>query len=514
MPAPLTPGLRACEEAAEARRRGGPAAPRVQPAGTERPAFFRRQSSLFFTGNPNAEPDSLLALLATAFASGTIGALATAALFAAWIKRMRPPTLHYSPTPENEALLRDIPMLLRTYVPNILAWNAHTAGFFGYVKLPKRASRVRQEVVTLPDGGTVALSWSSEPLDGQRVIICFPGINNPSDMGYIMHLSDLLHRQGLGHVAAVDWRGLGGQELRSVTGTPKPYSAAAFGDVGSILTHLRARLPSSPIIGVGWSMGGGMLLRHMGEAGEACELAGAMAVSPLVDLAKNYEHMGSKLINSMYLPIIMGPLLAYLFRHRDALAQGPRACSFWHDVLPALGKHQGLDDCVYGPTWGLAGKEEYWEVSSARPWLGAIRRPTLIVHSEDDPICPVSAMPLDVMAANPFLFTAVTRHGGHMGYTAGLSPLEHTWTDRLLVHFLHHLETRAAEAAHAFAKQEHSTDEDPPHGASSARPRTSAAVAGKDSDTVGAAAPGRSVSTLSAMRAAPPLPVFSVPSRL
>ena len=179
-------------------------------------------------------------------------------------------------------------------------------------------------------------------------------------------------------------------------------------------------------------------------------------------------------------------------------------------MLPALGKHQGLDDCVYGPTWGLAGKEEYWEVSSAKPWLGAIRRPTLIVHSEDDPICPVSAMPLDVMAANPFLFTAVTRHGGHMGYTAGLSPLEHTWTDRLLVHFLRHLETRSAEAAHAFAKQEHSPDEDPPHGASSARPRASAAVAG----TVGVAAPGRSASGSAALLAAPPLPVFSVPSRL
>ena len=183
-------------------------------------------------------------------------------------------------------------------------------------------------------------------------------------------------------------------------------------------------------------------------------------------------------------------------------------------MLPALGKHQGLDDCVYGPTWGLAGKEEYWEVSSAKPWLGAIRRPTLIVHSEDDPICPVSAMPLDVMAANPFLFTAVTRHGGHMGYTAGLSPLEHTWTDRLLVHFLRHLETRSAEAAHAFAKQEHSPDEDPPHGASSARPRASAAVAGIDSDTVGVAAPGRSASGSAALLAAPPLPVFSVPSRL
>ena len=61
-----------------------------------------------------------------------------------------------------------------------------------------------------------------------------------------------------------------------------------------------------------------------------------------------------------------------------------------------------------------------------------------MVASEDDPIVPIASLPLDAMAANPLIVTAVTRHGGHMGYTAGLSPLRHSWVDRILVHYVRH----------------------------------------------------------------------------
>lgn len=94
---------------------------------------------------------------------------------------------------------------------------------------------------------------------------------------------------------------------------------------------------------------------------------------------------------------------------------------------------------LYGPLWGLDGKEAYWDACDAGAVLEGVRRTTLIVHSEDDPICPVGSLPLKKITANPHLLCAVTRHGGHMGYTAGLSPLKETWTDRLLVHFLKHL---------------------------------------------------------------------------
>ena len=67
-----------------------------------------------------------------------------------------------------------------------------------------------------------------------------------------------------------------------------------------------------------------------------------------------------------------------------------------------------------------------------------MRRPLLLVASEDDPIVPIASLPLDAMEANPLIVTAVTRHGGHMGYTAGLSPLRHSWVDRILVHYVRH----------------------------------------------------------------------------
>ena len=300
-------------------------------------------------------------------ASSIVTVITTASLFVAWVQRMRPPSLHYTPTEANDALVRNMPLLLRTYVPNLLSWNAHLAGFFGYVKLPgPRPTSASREMITMPDGGTVTLTWSSEAIDGRRVILLFPGINNDASMPYVRHLMKMLDNEGLGHVAAVDWRGLGGQSLRSVTGTPRPYCAVSSPDVGSILTHLRMRLPHSPLFAIGWSMGGGMLLRHMGEAGEACMLSGAMAVSPLIDILAGYKHMEHG-VRAAYVPVIIAPLLAYLFKHRRELAQGPTPMDFWrHAVLGAF-THGGLDDRVYGPLWGLRGKEEYWCQTQMEP---------------------------------------------------------------------------------------------------------------------------------------------------
>ena len=413
------------------------------------PLFFRRLSTLL--RSPDADdqqppPNTLGALLTVALSSAALSAFTTSALFLAWVRRFRPPKLHYDPTPENEAIVRHLPLLHRTYVPNMLAWNAHLAGIFGYLKLPGRPLKNR-ELITLPDGGTVALSWQNDPPredDGQRVVILFPGINNDSRMPYIRHLSNLLEREGLGHICAVDWRGLGGQELRSVSGTPKPYCAACNADIGFVLAHLRARLPRTPFFGVGWSMGGCLMLRHMGEAADECLLSGAMAVSPLLDIEKGYTNFARTLLGKYgYVPVIMAPLVAYLWRHRHALSQGERPIHFARDVLlRALRQESGLDDCIYGPAWGVGGKEGYWEHSSAGRVISSVCRPTLIIHSEDDPICPLEAMPLAEMTANAHIITALTRHGGHMGYTAGLSPLTHTWTDRLLVHYLRHFDNR------------------------------------------------------------------------
>ena len=116
--------------------------------------------------------------IGTAFACCASAAAATAATaltFAAWVRRAAPPALHYADTPENRQLIADMPIVLRHYIPNLLSWNKHLAGVFGYLKLPTRRRPHSTERVTMPDGGTVSLSWNAEPPDdGTLVVLLLP----------------------------------------------------------------------------------------------------------------------------------------------------------------------------------------------------------------------------------------------------------------------------------------------------------------------------------------------------
>eukprot|EP00967_Tisochrysis_lutea_P140721 scaffold257566_cov35-Tisochrysis_lutea.AAC.2 len=150
-------------------------------------------------------------------------------------------------------------------------------------------------------------------------------------MPYIQHLMTLVLNERLGIPAAVNWRGLGGLKLTAApgTGTPKPYCGICSDDVQQIISHLRRkcassashvpeptrtfqsprsdkilastlrcpslhdpsiRYPSFPVYAIGWSMGGCMLVRHMADSGDECQLAAAMAVSPALDIGAIYEH--------------------------------------------------------------------------------------------------------------------------------------------------------------------------------------------------------------------------------
>ena len=106
-------------------------------------------------------------------------------------------------------------------------------------------------------------------------------------------------------------------------------------------------------------------------------------------------------------------------------------------MLRGFASSKGFFEALGLGSYGVSAKALRAEATSAAR-VGAVRRPLLVVASDDDPIVPIASLPLDAMEANPHIVTAVTRHGGHMGYTAGLSPLQHSWVDNILVHYVRH----------------------------------------------------------------------------
>jgi uncharacterized protein len=83
-----------------------------------------------------------------------------------------------------------------------------------------------------------------------------------------------------------------------------------------------------------------------------------------------------------------------------------------------------FDDAVTAPVHGFASARDYYTRSSARHFLGGIRRPTLLLSAYDDPFLPREVLDdvAKVASKNGFLTVEFHPHGGHVGFVAGRVP--------------------------------------------------------------------------------------------
>ena len=91
------------------------------------------------------------------------------------------------------------------------------------------------------------------------------------------------------------------------------------------------------------------------------------------------------------------------------------------------------DDSVVAPRYGFASAADYYARCSSGPRLGAIRVPTLVVHSRDDPWIPPAALDAAARAGNDSLRVVLTERGGHVGFHG--SGTRTPWHDALIAKF-------------------------------------------------------------------------------
>ena len=86
-----------------------------------------------------------------------------------------------------------------------------------------------------------------------------------------------------------------------------------------------------------------------------------------------------------------------------------------------------FDDALTAPLHGFADARDYYDQCSARQYLPAIKIPTHILCSADDPFFTDKVIPdSDELAPNTTL--EVSPHGGHVGFLQGREPRR--WLDQ------------------------------------------------------------------------------------
>lgn len=294
----------------------------------------------------------------------------------------------------------------------------------------------RRERVELPDGDFLDLDWPrihacAGRLEAAPLVLVLHGLEGSARSTYAVEAYRALARERLAAVG-INFRSCSGELNRS----PRLYHSGETGDLTHVLRLLRARFPQRTLGALGFSLGGNVLLKFLGEAHDPV-LSAAAAVSVPFDLGAGAEHMerGFARVYRRYLVRKLQRKVrakASLMRDRVDVARILAARTF-----------RDFDGAGTAPLHGFRDADDYYRRSSSRAFLADIRVPTLLVHALDDPFLPAAAVPTQAaFAANPFLSSAVVSRGGHVGFVCGPPWAPVFWAERRAARFL-------AEQSHA-----------------------------------------------------------------
>ena len=321
-------------------------------------------------------------------------------------------------------------------------------------------------VLPLPDGsGDSLVGVLNRPLAAtgegaaRPLAVLVHGMAGDDESAYmLLSASGLL---GRGHaVLRLNLRGAG----RSRAYCGGEYHAGRSDDLRAALAGLPAALNDSGlapeltaagVLLIGYSLGGNIVLKLLGEAGRGeggrgeggrgdggrveggredgeredggrgesqrgealpVTVRAAVAISAPIDLAEADRRMHDPR-NRFYHDRMLRRL------QRNAVEPGARLSPAERQAAQAARTIFAFNDRFVAPRGGFAGARDYYRRASALPLLADIRVPTLIVHAANDPWIPAVAYRRYPWAANPFLQPHLLPGGGHVGF--------HTRGDRL-----------------------------------------------------------------------------------
>lgn len=330
-------------------------------------------------------------------------------------------------------LERHCPVVREKFSPTIWCFGGRIQTILRVVLLPKPPVPYRNEILKTADGGQISLDWvdnnesSRFPDAASRPTVIFlPGLTGNSRQSYILHLVRQASRDGYRSVVFNN-RGFGGEELL----TPRTFCAANTDDLSVVVSHVHKQFPDAPVVAVGVSLGGMMLLNYLAAQGPSARLWAALCFSTPWNVFESTRSLEE-------------PLNYFLFNYslnkslRSATEQHRRVIGRAVDVDYVLQSRsiREFDERYTSVVWGFPSCDEYYTQASPDSKLGHIRTPVLCLNAADDPLSPGTAIPVAEASTNPHVALLIPAHGGHIGFLEGLIPNHQQYMDRVFQQFV------------------------------------------------------------------------------
>jgi predicted alpha/beta-fold hydrolase len=280
---------------------------------------------------------------------------------------------------------------------------------------------VRRERFNLPDGDFIDVDWVGEQ---GPIVVVLHGLGGSVTSQYARGILRVIALRGWRGVL-MHFRGCSGEPNR----LPRSYHAGDTGDLDTFIAALRVREPHTSLAAVGYSLGGNVLLKWLGEQGEAAPIVSAVAVSVPFDLDNATTRLRQG-FSRLYDRHILRGLKASLNQKCRRMAMP------WdRRVIAAIKTLRQFDDRVTAPLHGFHSADDYYARATCRPYLRRITVPTLVIHAVDDPFMSPRVVPPDGEFAQATSLE-LTAHGGHVGFVGGEPWAPYYWLESRIPDFI------------------------------------------------------------------------------
>jgi uncharacterized protein len=263
-----------------------------------------------------------------------------------------------------------------------------------------------RERISTPDDDFLDLDWVKHPAAPKKLVIISHGLEGNSDRAYVKGMAQAFFTHGH-DVLAWNFRGCSEEMNRQLYF----YHSGASYDLDTVITHALSTGIYTEVYLVGFSLGGNLTLKYLGERGVKIpsQLKRAVVFSVPMDLKSSCDKIS---ISGNW--IYSRRFIKSLIRKVKMKAAG-----FPEIDLTGIDKINNLldfDNRYTAPLHGFKDAIHYYSESSSLRYVTGIAIPTLIVNAQNDPFLSPECSPALLLNNHSFVTLEMPKRGGHVGF--------------------------------------------------------------------------------------------------
>ncbi len=290
-----------------------------------------------------------------------------------------------------------------TYEPPRLLTNGHLQTILPALFRIVTAVEYEREKIDTDDGDFLDLDWAKT--NSSRLVVISHGLESSASKSYVKGMARAMNIAGW-DALAWNFRGCSGKLNR----LPRAYHSGATEDLDAVVRHALKLGRYNDIALIGFSLGGNLTLKFIGEKGNRLDarIVSAVVFSVPLDLAASSRQISnSKIYNERFLASLREKI-------RAKAAQFPNEIDI--EKLSRIRTLWEFDDTYTAPMHGFKNAEDYYRRCSSKFFLKTIAVPTLIVNALNDPFLPKECFPFNDIQPLKNVWFETPKYGGHIGF--------------------------------------------------------------------------------------------------